>query len=58
MFFQDRLKPDIAAMKQMIVSGELGKPIFAPATCAGTGRPSTTATRAGAARGHSTAAAR
>jgi UDP-N-acetyl-2-amino-2-deoxyglucuronate dehydrogenase len=28
-FFQDRLKPDIAAMKQMIVSGQLGKPIFA-----------------------------
>ena len=27
-FFQDRLKPDIAAMKQMIVSGKLGKPIF------------------------------
>ncbi|MBW8713240.1 MAG: Gfo/Idh/MocA family oxidoreductase, partial [Acidobacteria bacterium] len=27
-FFQDRLKPDIAAMKQMIVSGRLGKPIF------------------------------
>jgi UDP-N-acetyl-2-amino-2-deoxyglucuronate dehydrogenase len=25
-FFQDRLKPDIAAMKQMIVSGRLGKP--------------------------------
>jgi predicted dehydrogenase len=28
-FFQDRLKPDIAAMKSMIVSGQLGKPIFA-----------------------------
>ena len=28
-FFQDRLKPDIAAMKSMIVSGRLGKPIFA-----------------------------
>jgi UDP-N-acetyl-2-amino-2-deoxyglucuronate dehydrogenase len=28
-FFQDRLKPDIAAMKAMIVSGQLGKPIFA-----------------------------
>jgi UDP-N-acetyl-2-amino-2-deoxyglucuronate dehydrogenase len=27
-FFQDRLKPDIAAMKQMIMSGRLGKPIF------------------------------
>lgn len=27
-FFQDRLKPDIAAMKQIIVSGKLGKPIF------------------------------
>ncbi len=27
-FFQDRLKPDIASMKQMIVSGKLGKPIF------------------------------
>src|SRR4029079_17113450 len=27
-FFQDRLKPDIAAMKQMIVSGRLGRPIF------------------------------
>jgi UDP-N-acetyl-2-amino-2-deoxyglucuronate dehydrogenase len=27
-FFQDRLKPDIAAMKQLIVSGQLGKPIF------------------------------
>jgi UDP-N-acetyl-2-amino-2-deoxyglucuronate dehydrogenase len=28
-FFQDRLKPDIAEMKRMIVSGQLGKPIFA-----------------------------
>ena len=28
-FFQDRLKPDIAAMKSMIVSGQLGKPLFA-----------------------------
>ena len=28
-FFQDRLKPDIAAMKSTIVSGRLGKPIFA-----------------------------
>jgi UDP-N-acetyl-2-amino-2-deoxyglucuronate dehydrogenase len=28
-FFQDRLKPDIAAMKATIVSGRLGKPIFA-----------------------------
>src|SRR6266540_3119465 len=28
-FFQDRLKPDIAAMKSMIASGRLGKPIFA-----------------------------
>jgi predicted dehydrogenase len=28
-FFQDRLKPDIAAMKTTIVSGQLGKPIFA-----------------------------
>jgi UDP-N-acetyl-2-amino-2-deoxyglucuronate dehydrogenase len=28
-FFQDRLKPDIAAMKQLIVSGRFGKPIFA-----------------------------
>ncbi len=27
-FFQDRLKPDIASMKDMIVSGKLGKPIF------------------------------
>jgi UDP-N-acetyl-2-amino-2-deoxyglucuronate dehydrogenase len=27
-FFQDRLKPDIAAMKAIIVSGQLGKPIF------------------------------
>ncbi|HTH01360.1 MAG TPA: Gfo/Idh/MocA family oxidoreductase [Vicinamibacterales bacterium] len=27
-FFQDRLKPDIASMKQTIVSGKLGKPIF------------------------------
>jgi UDP-N-acetyl-2-amino-2-deoxyglucuronate dehydrogenase len=27
-FFQDRLKPDIAAMKQLVVSGRLGKPIF------------------------------
>ncbi len=27
-FFQDRLKPDIASMKQMIESGRLGKPIF------------------------------
>ena len=28
-FFQDRLKPDIAEMKSMIESGKLGKPIFA-----------------------------
>ena len=28
-FFQDRLKPDIADMKSMITSGKLGKPIFA-----------------------------
>ncbi len=28
-FFQDRLKPDIAAMKSTIASGRLGKPIFA-----------------------------
>jgi UDP-N-acetyl-2-amino-2-deoxyglucuronate dehydrogenase len=28
-FFQDRLKPDIAAMKATIASGRLGKPIFA-----------------------------
>jgi UDP-N-acetyl-2-amino-2-deoxyglucuronate dehydrogenase len=28
-FFQDRLKPDIAAMKSMIASGRLGNPIFA-----------------------------
>jgi predicted dehydrogenase len=28
-FFQDRLKPDIAKMKSMLVSGELGKPVFA-----------------------------
>ena len=28
-FFQDRLKPDIAAMKSLIASGRLGKPIFA-----------------------------
>lgn len=28
-FFQDRLKPDIAAMKDTIASGRLGKPIFA-----------------------------
>ena len=28
-FFQDRLKPDIAAMKSLIVSGRLGNPIFA-----------------------------
>jgi predicted dehydrogenase len=28
-FFQDRLKPDIAEMKSLIVSGQLGKPIFA-----------------------------
>jgi len=28
-FFQDRLKPDIAAMKALIVSGRLGTPIFA-----------------------------
>ena len=28
-FFQDRLKPDIAAMKAMIASGRLGTPIFA-----------------------------
>jgi UDP-N-acetyl-2-amino-2-deoxyglucuronate dehydrogenase len=28
-FFQDRLKPDIASMKRMIVAGQLGKPIFA-----------------------------
>jgi UDP-N-acetyl-2-amino-2-deoxyglucuronate dehydrogenase len=28
-FFQDRLKPDIAAMKEIVVSGRLGKPIFA-----------------------------
>lgn len=28
-FFQDRLKPDIAAIKKLIVSGQLGKPIFA-----------------------------
>ena len=27
-FFQDRLKPDIASMKETIVSGRLGKPIF------------------------------
>jgi UDP-N-acetyl-2-amino-2-deoxyglucuronate dehydrogenase len=28
-FFQDRLKPDIAEMKSLIVSGKLGNPIFA-----------------------------
>lgn len=28
-FFQDRLKPDIAAMKAMIAGGRLGTPIFA-----------------------------
>ena len=28
-FFQDRLKPDIAEMKSLIVSGRLGNPIFA-----------------------------
>ncbi len=28
-FFQDRLKPDVAAMKSTIASGRLGKPIFA-----------------------------
>ncbi len=28
-FFQDRLKPDIAAMKSIVVSGRLGNPIFA-----------------------------
>ena len=28
-FFQDRLKPDIATMKATIASGRLGKPIFA-----------------------------
>jgi UDP-N-acetyl-2-amino-2-deoxyglucuronate dehydrogenase len=28
-FFQDRLKPDIAEMKALIVSGKLGKPVFA-----------------------------
>ena len=28
-FFQDRLKPDIAAMKSLIASGRLGNPIFA-----------------------------
>ncbi len=28
-FFQDRLKPDIAAMKSLIASGRLGDPIFA-----------------------------
>jgi predicted dehydrogenase len=28
-FFQDRLKPDIARMKSLIVSGQLGKTIFA-----------------------------
>jgi predicted dehydrogenase len=28
-FFQDRLKPDIAAMKSTIASGRLGRPIFA-----------------------------
>lgn len=28
-FFQDRLKPDIAEMKSLIVSGQLGRPIFA-----------------------------
>ncbi len=28
-FFQDRLKPDIAEMKSLVVSGRLGNPIFA-----------------------------
>ncbi len=28
-FFQDRLKPDIAAMKSMLVSGRVGTPVFA-----------------------------
>lgn len=28
-FFQDRLKPDIAAIKSMLVSGQLGTPVFA-----------------------------
>jgi predicted dehydrogenase len=28
-FFQDRLKPDIAAMKALVASGRLGTPIFA-----------------------------
>jgi predicted dehydrogenase len=28
-FFQDRLKPDIAAMKSMLVSGQVGTPVFA-----------------------------
>ncbi len=28
-FFQDRLKPDIAAVKSMVVSGRLGTPVFA-----------------------------
>src|SRR3954463_3230670 len=27
-FFQDRLKPDIASIKEMVVSGRVGKPIF------------------------------
>jgi len=57
-FFQDRAAPDVRRLKEFVAEGAWAGRCSFRGGCAGTGRRSITATRAGAGRGRSTAAAR
>ena len=56
-FFQDRLRPDVARIKRMLDDGELGKPVMIAGRVRWYRPPEYTPARNGAARGSSMAAA-
>ena len=59
MFFQDRLKPAVVRMKELIDAGRLGTPVLASGHVKrGIGHWNITVIQSGAAPGRSTAAAR